>query len=72
MMAPPTSSAVYEIRIRGVLGATLRTAFQAMRATPTDGDTLLSGRLPDQVALHGILRQIDSLGLDLLAIRRLG
>jgi len=33
---------------------------------------VLSGYLPDQAALHGVLAQIESLGLELLAVRRVG
>jgi superfamily II DNA or RNA helicase len=35
------------------------------------GDTLLSGDLPDQAALYGVLHQIEALGLELLEVRRL-
>ena len=63
---------MYEIRVRGVLGETLLSAFPALRGSARDGTTVLSGRLPDQAALHGVLAQIESLGLELLAVRRLG
>jgi len=61
----------YQIRIRGRLGRTIRTAFPALRATAEDQDTLLTGSLPDQAALHGVLAQIGALGLELLEVRRL-
>jgi hypothetical protein len=61
----------YEIRIRGGLGRTMRAAFPALRAQAQGEDTLLTGTLPDQAALHGVLAQIESLGLELLEVRRL-
>jgi len=61
----------YQIRIRGRLGRTIRTAFSALHAETDDGDTLLTGSLPDQAALHGVLAQIGALGLELLEVRRL-
>jgi hypothetical protein len=45
----------YQIRIRGQLGRTMRTAFPALQAETQDGDTLLTGSLPDQAALRGVL-----------------
>jgi len=60
----------YEIRVRGILGDRLVTAFPDLVAVTDEGDTLLMGRLPDQSALHGVLGQIESLGLELVEIRR--
>jgi hypothetical protein len=64
---PPTS---YQIRVRGHLGATLRRAFPAMHAETQGQDTLLQG-VADQAALHGVLARIETLGLELLEVRRL-
>jgi hypothetical protein len=61
----------YEIRVRGHLGQTLRHAFADLQEERSGGDTLLRGRLPDQPALHGLLAQIEALGLELLEVRRL-
>ncbi len=61
----------YQIRVRGHLGATTLRAFPALTARVRDGDTLLSGDLPDQAALYGVLHQIEALGLELLDLRRL-
>ena len=61
----------YEIRLRGHLGATMLRAFPALHAEIEDGDTLLRGPLQDQSALHGVLSQIEALGLELLELRRL-
>jgi hypothetical protein len=63
-------SGSYEIRIRGHLGKTMLRAFPALHADTRDGATLLRG-VDDQAALHGVLAQIETLGLELLEVRRL-
>jgi hypothetical protein len=63
---PPAS---YQIRVRGHLGAAMRRAFPALRAETQGPDTLLQG-VADQAALHGMLAQIEALGLELLEVRR--
>jgi hypothetical protein len=52
-MAAPRESwpLVYQIRVRGQLGETMRSAFPALRAQAEDGDTVLTGVLADQAAL---------------------
>jgi len=61
----------YEFRIRGHLGpATLR-GFPALRAETQGQDTLLRGAVADQAALHGVLAQVEALGLELLELRRI-
>ena len=67
----PPAPQRYEIRLRGHLGATMLRAFPALHAEIDDGDTLLRGPLADQSALHGVLSQIEALGLELLELRRL-
>ena len=64
------TSAGFEIRVRGVLGDRLLTAFPDLAAVPDHGDTVLTGRLSDQSALHGVLAQIEALGLELVEVRR--
>jgi hypothetical protein len=61
----------YQIRIRSRLGRTIRAAFPALRAEEQGQDTLLAGVLADQAALHGVLTQIEALGLELVEVRRL-
>ena len=60
----------YEIRIRGILGGTVAGAFPGLLAREDRGETVLTGRLPDQAALHGVLAQIEALGLELIEIKR--
>jgi hypothetical protein len=61
----------YRIRVRGRLGQTTRSAFPALQARASGGDTVLTGPLPDRAALHGVLAEIEALGLELLEVRRL-
>lgn len=61
----------YQILVRGRIGRTMRAAFPDLRAEAQGEDTMLSGTLPDQAALHGVLAQIEALGLELLEVRRL-
>jgi hypothetical protein len=63
-------SVCYEIRVRGLLGETLLGAFPGLRARADGTETMLTGPLPDQAALHGVLAQIEALGLELLEVRR--
>jgi len=60
----------YEISVRGHLGETMRVAFPGLQAQPRGGDTVLTGALPDRAALHGVLAEIEALGLELLEVRR--
>ena len=59
----------YEIRVRGAIGPTMMQAFPALTATRAGHDTLLTGSLPDQSALYGVINQLEALGLQLLEIR---
>jgi hypothetical protein len=60
----------YEIWVRGHLGDTMRSAFPHLRAELRGADTVLTGVLADQAALHGVLADIEALGLELLEVRR--
>jgi hypothetical protein len=53
------------------LGQTIRSAFPALKARASGADTVLTGPLPDPAALHGVLAEIEALGLELLEVRRL-
>jgi len=61
----------YEIYVRGRLGETMRSAFPALRAQACGENTVLTGPLPDQAALYGVLAEIEALGLELLEVRRM-
>jgi hypothetical protein len=63
---------VYEIRIAGHLGPQWADWFAVLTITrEANGDTLLTGPLADQAALHGVLRKVRDLGLPLLSVMRL-
>jgi hypothetical protein len=60
----------YQIRVRGRLGQTMLGAFPELRAQQLASETLLTGQLPDQAALFGVLDRIEALGLELLEVLR--
>ena len=60
----------YEIRVRGRLGGTFRTAFPGLRARTQGNDTVLSGSLVDRAALYGVLAIIETLGLELIRLQQ--
>jgi len=65
-------SALYEIRIKGHLDGRWADRFGGMTFTQEDnGDTLLTGAVTDQAALHGLLRTVRDLGAPLLSVTRL-
>ena len=60
----------YQVRVRGRLGQTIRSAFPALQAQADGGDTVLTGVLADQAALYGVLAEAEALGLELLEVLR--
>ena len=60
----------YEIRVRGPIGPTMMQAFPTLAASRSGQDTLLTGPLPDESALYGVIAELETLGLQLLEIRR--
>ena len=65
------AEALYEIRIRGSLSERLLSAFPGLTASVKDSVTVLVGALRDQPALYGVLDRLESLGIELLEVRRL-
>ena len=57
--------------IKGTLGEALLGAFPELEPMFRDGDTVLIGQLADQPALHGVLAQVEALGLELVEVWRL-
>lgn len=63
---------VYQITIRGHLGPRWTDWFGGLAITlEGNGDTLLTGPVVDQAALHGLLRHVRDLGLPLLSVVRI-
>ena len=60
----------YAIRIKGTLGETVLGAFPELEPVYQGSDTILVGQLADQPALHGVLAQIEALGLELVEVWR--
>jgi hypothetical protein len=61
----------YEIKIKGHLDRYWADWFADLKLTHLEGDeTLLSGPLPDQAALHGLLERIRDLNLTLISVTR--
>jgi hypothetical protein len=64
---------VYQIRVRGHLEGEGAGWFDELEITKLgNGETVLTGPIPDQPALHGILRKICSLGLHLISVNQVG
>jgi hypothetical protein len=67
-----TSGTTYEIRIECVLDSRWKDWFDGMSLTYQKNDeTVLTGRLPDQAALYGVLMKIRDLGVPLISVKRI-
>ncbi len=65
----PSKSVVYQIRIKGYLGQEWADWFGGLTITlEENGDTLLTGTVVDQAALHGLLKKVRDLGLPLVSV----
>jgi hypothetical protein len=62
---------LYKIRLKGQLDDWWADWFGGLTITLEDnGDTLLTGPVVDQAALHGLLRKVRDLGIPLLSVMR--
>ena len=72
-LEPKTNSnqpVVYQIRIKGHLGHQWTDWFEGLTITlEEDGDTLLTGPVIDQAALHGLLKRVRDLGMPLVSVK---
>jgi hypothetical protein len=67
-IAMPT---IYEIRLEGQLAPCWSEWLEGMTITPLEtGETLLSGSLADQAALHGVLNRIRDMNLKLVSVEK--
>ena len=65
----PSQSVVYQIRLKGHLGSQWTDWFGGLTITlEEDGDTLLTGPVIDQAALHGLLKKVRDLGMPLVSV----
>ena len=65
----PSQPMVYQIRIKGHLGRQWADWFGGLIITLEDnGDTLLTGPIIDQAALHGLLKKVRDLGMPLVSV----
>ncbi len=65
----PSQPMVYQIRIKGHLGHQWTDWFEGLTITlEEDGDTLLTGPVIDQAALHGLLKKVRDLGMPLVSV----
>lgn len=70
-MSGPGQSALYEIRVDSVLDDRWADWFGGLQVSSDGTQTVISGLVPDQAALHGLLAKIRDLGLSLISVRRL-
>ena len=67
----PSQPLVYQIRIEGHLGREWADWFEGLAITALDnGETLLTGPVIDQAALHGLLKKVRDLGMPLVSVNR--
>ncbi len=65
-------AAVYEIKLEGQLDARWTDWFEGLSITLDGrGDTILSGPVVDQAALHGLLKKVRDLGMPLISVNRI-
>ena len=65
-------AAVYRIKVRGKLGNNWSAWFDGISIKAEGAVTTITGEIPDQSALHGLLARIRDLGLPLISVERVG
>ena len=67
----PGQPMIYQIRIKGHLGPHRAYMFEDLTIMLEDnGDTLLTGPVVDQAALHGLLKKVRDLGMPLISVNQ--
>ena len=68
----PDQPMVYQIKLKGQLDTRWTDWFGGMAVALTeDGDTLLTGPVADQAALHGLLRKVRDVGIPLVSVNQI-
>ena len=62
----------YEIHVRGEVPSDVLEELEHLTVVDEPAVTVLTGVLPDQSALFGVLARLQDLGLELVELRRLG
>ena len=66
------TAADYEIRVKGYLRGPSAEAFEDFTTAVRPAETVMRGCVRDQAELRGVLDRLQSLGLELLEVRRVG
>jgi hypothetical protein len=65
----PSQPVVYQIKIKGQLNSQWTDWFEGLTITlEENGDTVLTGPVVDQAALHGLLKKVRDLGMPLVSV----
>lgn len=68
----PNQPMTYQIRLTGHLGQQWGDWFDGLTITlEENGDTVLTGKVVDQAALHGLLKKVRDLGMPLVSVIRI-
>ncbi|HMV28054.1 MAG TPA: hypothetical protein PKE23_01620, partial [Anaerolineales bacterium] len=59
---------IYQIKLDGHIGPQWADWFDGLSITQDEGQTLLTGPVPDQPALYGVLKKVRDLGVPLLSV----
>src|SRR5579859_970688 len=68
---PAVSSSYYEIRVAGVIPPEILLDFDRLTASVEPVATVVHGPLQDQAALHGLLARLETIGVQVIEVRRL-
>jgi hypothetical protein len=68
-MIDSSQPTIYQIRVKSHLGSEWTDWFEGLTITQEEsGDTLLTGPVVDQAALHGLLKKVRDLGMALVSV----